>query len=122
VATGKSERALGDRWAAKLRARGWLVQKLPSSALAGLPDWLVVHAHAEGTWLVEAKKLRAAGRWAFLPSQCTRAQRFFLEVIARAGGKTAILVLGPESWMLVSVCTTVQRVSRTDFEHAAEEY
>lgn len=122
MATGKSERILGNDWAEVMRDRGAWVQKLPASSLAGLPDWLMVHPDV-GICLVEAKKLRNSGA-AFLPSQCSRAQRFFLEVVARYGGKSRVLVLGPDSWFMwrVTGWGGVAPLDRAVFEQHAEAY
>jgi hypothetical protein len=122
VSTGKSERALGNRWAKQLRDAGWWVQKLPSSALSGLPDWLAVSKHY-GITLVEAKKLQPKGA-AFVPSQLTRAQRFFLEVVSKYGGRAFMVILGPDAWMMVEVDSTcgVERISRREFDHMSEPY
>jgi hypothetical protein len=121
VVTGRSERALGDRWAELLRGRGCWVCKLPASSLAGLPDWLVVEPHA-GIRLVEAKLKRRSGA-AFLPSQLTRAQRFFLEVVSRFGGDSRVLILGPETWLEDQVLYgEVQPVEKDTFSWISEPY
>ena len=118
MATGKSERVLGDDWAEVMRARGDWVVKLPSSSMAGLPDWLWVRGPSR---FVEAKKLQERGS-AFVPSQCTRAQRFFLEAVARHGGLSYVLVLGPDSWYMQRVFDHVVAISREVFEAKAEAY
>lgn len=118
----ETERGRGNLWAELMRAAGWWVQKLPCSALSGLPDWLAVCRHY-GITLVEAKKLQPKGA-AFVPSQCTRAQRFFLEVVARYGGRTFVLILGPETWMMVEVEARVgvRRVNRREFNFFSQPY
>lgn len=121
VATGKSERQLGNRWAAFMRACGWWVCKLPASSLAGLPDWLAVGG-PYGITLVEAKKLQPKGA-AFVPSQCTRAQRFFLNAVARHGGVAFVLVLGPDTWLMQRVEKEgVQRINRRTFDFMSHPY
>ena len=115
-----SERSRGDQWADVMRARGGWVQKLPCSSLAGLPDWLLVMP-PWGISLVEAKKLQEKGA-ACVPSQFTRAQRFFLEVVARHGGHSFILVLGPDRWYMEKVLLTAGPVFRDIFEALAEPY
>ncbi len=107
------ERELGDRWAEKLRSLGAWVVKLPGSSLAGLPDWLVVQ-RPFGIRLVEAKVSQTVGA-PFVPSQCTRAQRFFLEAIARHGGLASVLILGPESFYECRVYDTVRAVQWPEF-------
>jgi hypothetical protein len=119
VATGKSEKALGTKWAEFQRGMGNWVVKLPASSLAGLPDWLLVDPL--GISLVEAKLLQPRGN-AFVPSQLTRAQRFFLEVVARHGGRSYVLVLGPESWFMMPVRDHVTALSRRIFDQLAEPY
>jgi hypothetical protein len=74
-----------------------------------------------GICLVEAKKLQEEGS-AFVPSQCTRAQRFFLEVVARHGGRSFILVLGPRWWYMQQVMDRVKAISRRDFDALGEVY
>ena len=95
------ERERGDRWADKLQARGWWVQKLPASSMAGLPDWLVGKPSEAGTRWVEAKTLEAVldakGR---RPTRaCTGAQRFFLDRVSRAGDHASLLVQGPLTYL-----------------------
>lgn len=85
-----SERKLGDRWASWWRTRLAWVQKLPASGLSGVPDWLLVEPG--GTRFYEAKR-RLEGRVAFKPAQLTRAQRFFLDQVARHGGRAGVVVL-----------------------------
>ena len=115
-----SERSRGDKWADVMRAEGAWVQKLPSSSLAGMPDWMLVWPPF-GVCLVEAKKLQEKGS-AFVPSQCSTAQRFFLEVVARHGGHSFILVLGPDRWYMQKVLLTVSPVFRDIFDALAEPY
>ena len=119
MGTGKSERALGDRWATFQHGLGNWVCKLPASSLAGLPDWLMVDCF--GVSLVEAKKIQPKGA-AFVPSQCTRAQRFFLEAVGRHGGRAYVLVLGPERWFMLPVFDHVTALSRVTFGELAETY
>ena len=114
----KSERILGDDWAAVMRARGDWVVKLPSSSMAGLPDWLWVRGPSR---FVEAKKLQERGS-AFVPSQCTRAQRFFLEAVGRHGGRAYVLVLGPDTWFMHQVHDHVVALSRVIYGQLAEDY
>jgi hypothetical protein len=97
------------------------VCKLPASSLAGLPDWLLV-CRPHGICLVEAKKLQPKGA-AFVPSQLTKAQRFFLEVVARHGGMAFVLILGPGHWLMVRVEKGgVERVSRREFNFMSHPY
>lgn len=96
-----NERERGDKWAAKLRALGAWVQKLPSSSMAGIPDWLVVYEH-RNHWddyarFVEAKRLEVTiGREA--KHACTLAQRFFLNAVDAHGGCSSVLVLDDEGY------------------------
>jgi hypothetical protein len=120
VATGKSERELGDLWAELHRSVGNWVQKLPSSDLSGVPDWVVVQKEL-GTCFMEAKKLQPKGA-AFLVKQCTRAQRFFLEAVARHGGEAYILILGPDSFLEVRVVDKVKPVPRRHFDRFSVPY
>ena len=71
--------------------------KLPASSLAGLPDWLLVEP-GQGVCLVEAKLRRPMGA-AFVRSQLTRAQRFFLECVSRFGGIAYVLILDPSGFV-----------------------
>ena len=114
-----SERSRGDKWADVMRAQGAWVQKLPA-LLTGIPDWLMVKPGL-GICLVEAKVIHPGGS-AFVPPQCTRAQRFWLEVVARYGGQSYILVLGPDSWLMRRVDGRVVVISRGDFGAFAEPY
>ena len=114
-----SERSRGDQWAEVMRARGAWVQKLPA-LIPGIHDWLMVRPGL-GICLVEAKKLQEKGS-AFVPSQCTRAQRFWLEVVARYGGRSYILVLGPDKWVMLPVQGKVKRISRQVFKQWAQSY
>ncbi len=120
MATGKSERKLGDQWAKLKRSQGAWVVKLPASSLAGLPDWFIVERRT-GTRVVEAKLLQVKGS-AFVPSQCTRAQRFFLECVNRHGGRASILILGPGEWAEIPVWGDVEAVSRDAFYREAKGY
>lgn len=116
-----SERTRGDHWADAMRAQlGAWVQKLPSSVTSGIPDWLLVDPYL-GNCFVEAKKLRPSGP-AFVPDQCSRAQRFFLEAVARHGGEAHILVLGPDRWLMRQVRDIVREIPRKDFEALAVPY
>lgn len=118
----QTERGRGNLWAKGWRAAGAWVQKLPASSLAGLPDWLLVFP-GRGICLVEAKLLRPKGH-AFLPSQLSRAQRFFLSVVARHGGEAWVVVLGPESFLEVRVMPDgeIPRVKRSYFNFASVPY
>ena len=122
MATGRSktERALGNCWAKLMSNVGHWVQKLPASSLAGLPDWILVTAEV-GIVLVEAKLLQSRGN-AFVPSQCTKAQRFFLEAVSRHGGEAYVLVLGPESWYLHRVKGKVEFLAREVYDRFARSY
>jgi hypothetical protein len=102
-----------------MRARHAWVQKLPA-LLTGIPDWLMVKPGL-GICLVEAKKLQEAGS-AFVPSQCKRAQRFWLEVVARHGGQSYILVLGRDCWYMSRVEGKVRAISIEEFGEMAELY
>lgn len=115
-----SERDRGDLWAEVMRAWGAWVHKLSTSVFSGLPDWLLVHPSL-GITLVEAKKLQESGA-AFVPSQCTRAQRFFLEVVSRYGGSCYVLVLGPDSWYMQRVEGSVEALAREVFDALAKPY
>lgn len=115
-----SERSRGDKWAEVMRARGCWVQKLSTSDFSGLPDWLLVHP-TFGNCFMEAKKLQEKGS-AFVPSQCTRAQRFFLEAVARHQGQAYILVLGPVNWCMARVREEVKVMTRKEFRAMAESY
>lgn len=95
--TRSSERELGDKWADKLRARGCWVQKLPSSSMAGLADWLV-GCPRRGIRFVEAKR-RHGKRIAYNPSQPTMAQWFFLNQIDRFGGNAGVVVLDEDGYL-----------------------
>lgn len=118
-----SERTRGDKWAEFLERRGAWVQKLPASSLAGLPDWLVVSSTGAGSRLVEAKVLQTRGA-AFVPSQCTGAQRFFLEAVARHGGQASILILGPDGFYeeIVDPDVGVVEIPRIVFEAGERGY
>lgn len=70
---------------------------------------------------MEAKKLQPTGS-AFVPSQCTRAQRFFLEAVGRHGGLAFVLVLGPESWYMHQVFDRVGRLPRRTWQKLSEPY
>jgi hypothetical protein len=115
-----SETTRGKHWAEEMAARGYWTQKLTTSAFAGLADWLLVHPDF-GNCFVEAKKLQKNGS-AFVPSQCTKAQQFFLEAVSRHGGMAFILVLGPDRWYMSRVKGKVKRVARTQFNLGAEPY
>lgn len=117
------ERLRGDLWAAKLRREGCLVRKVPAWE-AGVPDWMVVAPVTHWAWgmrLVEAKQLQAKGS-AFVPSQCSRAQRKWLEDVAQYGGHASILVLGPKGWAEFQVLDKVRRVTRREFQEAMQSY
>ena len=88
--------------------------------LTGFPDWLMVMPGL-GICLVEAKKLQESGS-AFVPSQCTRAQRFWLETVARFGGQSYILVLGRDCWYMSRVEEVVKAIPIEEFGEMAEMY
>lgn len=115
------ERKRGDDWADVLRGRGCWVVKLPGSSLAGVPDWLVVEPGL-GIRLVEAK-VRNHGRNAFVPSQCTGAQRFFLRNVSAFGGDARVLILDVEHWAEIPVEPDgVRVVEAWEFAVVAEGY
>jgi len=76
---------------------------------------------AYGICLLEAKKAQEKGA-AFVPSQCTRAQRFFLEAVGRHGGQAFVLVLGPSMWAMHEVRDQVVPLTRMDFDSYGEPY
>lgn len=108
-----SEKSLGELWAEEMRGEGSWVEKVPA-ILTGFPDWLMVR-RPEGICMIEAKLLQEGGS-AFMPSQCSRAQRFWLGVVARHGGAAFVLVLGPDAWYMERVKNKVKRISRRVFE------
>lgn len=94
--------------------------KVPG-VLSGFPDWLVVEPML-GIRVVEAKQLQAKGS-AFVPSQCSAAQRLFLNAVARHGGAASVLVLGPDHYAEFFVGEGgVKAVSRGEFYGAARPY
>lgn len=113
-----TETELGQKWARRMRSIGYWVQKLPSSAMAGLPDWIM--GDGEQVFFVEAKK-RLGRRMAFKPSQLTRAQRFFLDNVVRQGGAAMVLVLDEDGfWMLDYL--DISEINGADFDLAKEAY
>ena len=118
-----TERELGDRWAATIRA--WpsqpFVMKLPASSTAGIPDWLVVGA-PYGAQLFEAKLALPTGEWAFDPHhQLTGAQRFILSAIARKWKPAAQLLILDETGY-VEMNYTTRRLPRTVFNRRKRRY
>jgi hypothetical protein len=109
----RSERALGDQWAETKRARGAWVQKLPASNLSGVPDWLL--GYGLGIAFVEAKR-RLEGSTAYHPRQLTRAQRFFLDQVARHSGDARVVVLGEEGFVEIRSPLYNHPLSAAEFE------
>ena len=96
-----SERSLGDKWAARERARGAFVLKLPAFVTSGIPDWLHV-VSGEGIGLVEAKLAQGPRALAaYNPVQLTGAQHFTLRMVGRHGGRAQVLVLAPEGFVVL---------------------
>lgn len=118
-----SERSLGDKWAAKLRAQGSWVLKLPASSTSGIPDWLV--AGTGGVRLVEAK-VRAQGRTAYRPSMVRLSQRFILGAIARHAGSSyaSVLVLSEQGYVELAWSPTggMRPLSAKAFERLRQSY
>ncbi len=101
MSSASVERIRGDQWAEKLRRAGAWVQKLPSSSLSGLPDWLVVDADSgafkDACRFVEAKRLEVTLGHEPI-HRCTTSQRFFLGAVARHGGTAGVLIVGQENY------------------------
>lgn len=113
----RSERELGDLWAAQLERAGCWVQKLPASSMAGLPDWLVGRLGGEPPRFVEAKRI-GRGVVAFKPDQVTGAQRYFLNRWVQSGGKASLLLLGEEGWVEIAWPDADRQLSRRAFNEA----
>jgi hypothetical protein len=96
----KTERQLGNLWAAKHHRLGNWTLKIPSSSTAGIPDWLLLIG---GIQLWEAKRILVGGRFAYTPKQLSAAQRFFQRMLKcyapHAGG---VLVLGEHGYVELS--------------------
>jgi hypothetical protein len=123
VAKRVTEAALGKRWAETMRKRnGWWVQKLPSSALAGLPDWLAAIPYSNELRLVEAKREQPSRRFAYHPKQLTHAQHFFLEAVNSNGGRADVLVLAEDGYATLRYGQYHKPLPRHQFNRIKEEY
>lgn len=112
---------MGERWANALRADGWWVQKLPATAMSGLPDYLVGR-ESDGVRFVEAKRSRATGSVAFRRDQLSLAQRFFLDRITEAGGMASVVILDEVGWLEVAWSDVGKGISRRAFDAACRRW
>ena len=123
------ERSRGDRWAEKLRASGCWVQKLPSSSMAGLPDWTVgkikTDIHQLGPRFVEAKAALSGTKPSskvYDPEQVTAAQWFFLDRWSQSGGDASVLILAEDGWIEMSIGSAHRPMLRREFDVIKRSY
>lgn len=115
-----SERDLGDRWCETREADGGWIVKLPASALAGLPDWLLMHGVIQ---LWEAKRVQPSGRYAYTPDQLSGAQRFFIRMMSRYAPESGgVLLLGEEGFLEIPAKRAFRKLARSTFERQKESY
>ena len=115
----KNERQLGDLWAETREAEGAWVVKLPSSALAGLPDWCLMLGTIQ---LWEAKRIQE-GKTAYSPEQLSGAQRFFVRMIGRYAPECGgVLVLGEDGFVEIPAARALRPVAAKTFHRRKELY
>jgi hypothetical protein len=115
----KTERQLGDLWAETREADGAWIVKLPSSALAGLPDWCLMLGTLQ---LWEAKRIQE-GRVAYCPDQLSGAQRFFQRMIGRYAPECGgVLVLAEEGFVEIPARKALRPMSLSTFNRRMEPY
>lgn len=114
-----TERELGDRWMATREADGAWICKLPASATAGIPDWLLMLGNIQ---LWEAKRIRS-GKTAYCPKQLSGAQRFFMRMIARYAPECGgVLLLAEDGYFEIPAKRALRVLAAKTFHRRKEPY